>query len=67
MLRTQLVSIKQASKLFNFPMHKLYALVRERKCPFIELETPSGNKQVKINTQTFSDWLDQLAKEQQAI
>ena len=66
-METKLVSIKAASRQFNFPQHKLYALVRERKCPFIELETPSGNRQVKINTRTFSDWLGQLAKNQTVI
>lgn len=66
-MKTQLVSIKTASKLFNFPMHKLYALVKQRQCPFIELETATGNKRVVINTQTFSNWLDKLAQENKAI
>ena len=38
-MQTKLLSIKQAAKHFNFPVHKLYQLVRERKCPFIEIET----------------------------
>jgi len=66
-LETKLVSIKQASKLFNFPLSKLYRLVEEKQVPFIELENLSGTRSNKINTRTFSDWLDRLATENKAI
>ena len=66
-METKLVSIKQASKLFNFPLSKLYRLVEEKQVPFIELENLSGTRSNKINTRTFSDWLDRLATENKAI
>lgn len=66
-LETRLVSIKQAAKIFNFPVNKLYRLVEEKKVPYIDLETLSGNINRKINTKTFADWLDGLAKENKAI
>ena len=66
-METKLVSIKQAAKLFNFPVNKLYRLVNERKCPFIELESLSGSITRKINTSTFAEWLDKLAKENKMI
>lgn len=66
-METKLLSIKQASKLFNFPQAKLYRLVDERKVPYIELESLSGTKSKKINTRVFADWLDRMAEEQKAI
>lgn len=66
-METKLVSIKQAAKTFNFPVHKLYRLVEERKCPFIELESLSGSISKKINTRIFAEWLDKLANENKVI
>lgn len=66
-METKIVSIKQAAKIFNFPVAKLYRLVEERKCPFIEIENLSGSISRKINTRTFSDWLDNLARENKVI
>ncbi len=66
-METKLVSIKQAAKMFNFPIAKLYRLVDERKCPCIELENLSGSVSKKINTRTFADWLDKLARENKVI
>jgi hypothetical protein len=66
-LETKLLSIKQAAKHFNFPVAKLYRLVAERKCPFIEFENLSGTVSKKINTRTFGDWLDQMARENKVI
>lgn len=63
----KLVSIKQAAKIFNFPLAKLYKLAEEKKIPFIEIENLSGTISRKINTKTFADWLDGLAKENKAI
>jgi len=66
-LETKLVSIKQAAKIFNFPVAKLYRLVDERQAPYIELENLSGSTSKKINTKTFAEWLDGLAKDQKVI
>lgn len=66
-LETKLVSIKQAAKLFNFPVAKLYRLVEEKRCPYIELENLSGTVSRKINTRVFAEWLDSLAKGQKVI
>jgi hypothetical protein len=66
-LETRLVSIKQAAKIFNFPVAKLYRLVEEKRVPYIELETLSGTVSKKINTRVFAEWLDNLAKEQKVI
>ena len=66
-VETKLLSIKEAAKHFNFPVHKLYQLVRERKCPFIEIETISGNIKQKINTKTFPDCLDEKARNKEVI
>ncbi len=66
-METKLVSIKQAAKIFNFPLAKLYKLADERKIPFIELENLSGTISRKINTKTFAEWLDELAKENKVI
>ena len=66
-METKLVSIKQASKLFNFPLGKLYRLVEEKQVPYIELENLSGTRSNKINTRTFEEWLDRLATENKAI
>lgn len=66
-METRLVSIKQAAKLFNFPVAKLYRLVEEKQAPFIVLENLSGTQSKKINTRTFAEWLDTLSKENKAI
>ena len=66
-METKLLSIKQAAKYFNFPVHKLYQLVRERECPYIEIENLSGSVSRKINTKTFADWLDEKARKQEVI
>lgn len=67
MAETKLLSIKQAAKHFNFPVAKLYRLVAERKCPFIEFENLSGTVSKKINTRTFAEWLDEKSRKQEAI
>ncbi len=64
---TKLLSVKPAAKYFNFPEHRLYQLVKERKCPFVEIETLSGRTTVKINTATFADWLDEKARRNEKI
>jgi len=64
---TKLLSIKPAAKLFGIAEKKLYRLVEEKRCPFVEIETLTGTIQRKINTRTFADWLDQLAREHKAI
>lgn len=66
-METRLVSIKQAAKIFNFPVNKLYRLVEEKKVPFIDLETLSGNINRRINTKTFAEWLDSLSRENKVI
>lgn len=66
-METKLVSIKQAAKIFNFPVAKLYRLVEERQAPFIEIESLSGSRSKKINTRTFAEWLDDLARKNKAI
>lgn len=66
-VETKLVSIKQAAKIFNFPVAKLYRLVEDKQVPFIELENLSGGTSRKINTRTFADWLDCLAKENRTV
>lgn len=66
-METRLVSIKHAAKIFNFPVAKLYRLVEDKQAPFIELENLSGSTSKKINTRTFADWLDGLARENKAI
>lgn len=66
-METKLLSIKEAAKYFNFPVHKLYQLVNERKCPFIEIQNLSGTTSKKINTRTFADWLDEKARKQEVI
>jgi len=66
-METRLVSIKQAAKIFNFPVAKLYQLVDEKKAPFIVLENLSGTRSIKINTRAFAEWLDDLARGNKAI
>lgn len=66
-METKLLSIKQAAKYFNFPVAKLYRLVEERKCPFVELENLSGTVSKRINTKTFADWLDEKARKHEVI
>lgn len=66
-IETKLVSIKQACKIFNFPVAKLYRLVEEKRCPYIELENLSGTVSKKINTRVFAEWLDDLARKQKII
>ncbi len=66
-METKLVSIKQAAKMFNFPVAKLYRLVEEKRCPYMELENLSGTVSKKINTRVFAEWLDHLAKTNKVI
>ena len=66
-METKLLSIKNAAKEFNFPQAKLYRLVSEKKVPYIELENLSGTKSIKINSKSFADWLDGLAKQNKSI
>lgn len=66
-METKLVSINEASEIFGFPRDKLRKLVHQGKAPYIELETLSGGTKVVINTRTFDDWLNNLAKEQKRI
>ena len=66
-METKLVSIKEAAKIFNFPVAKLYRLVDEKQVPYIELENLSGSTSKKINTKAFAEWLDLLARENRVI
>ena len=66
-MECKLISIKDASKMFGFPQAKLYRLVKERKVPFVEIESLSGTVSNKINTRAFGEWLDELAKENKRI
>ena len=66
-METRLVSIKEAAKLFNFPVAKLYRLVEQQEVPFITLQNLSGTQSRKINTRAFAEWLDELARTNQAI
>jgi hypothetical protein len=66
-VETQLVSIKQAAKIFNFPLQKLYQLVENKEVPYIEIQNLSGTVSKKINTRVFAEWLDELARKQVRI
>jgi len=66
-VETKLVSIKQASKMFNFPLQKLYQLVENKEVPYVEIENLSGTISNKINTRVFAEWLDELARKQVRI
>jgi len=66
-METKLLSIPQAAKHFRFPVNKLYQLVNERRCPFIEQENLSGTCSKKINTYSFAAWLNEKAKNQEVI
>lgn len=66
-METKLVSIKQAAKMFNFPLNKLYRLVEAKQVPYIEIENLSGSISNKINTRAFDEWLNKLAQENQSI
>lgn len=66
-LESKLVSIKQAAKIFNFPVHKLYQLVENKEVPYIEIQNLSGTISKKINTKVFAEWLDELARKQERI
>lgn len=66
-METKLVSIKQASKMFNFPLQKLYQLVENKEVPYVEIENLSGTISNKINTRVFAEWLDKLAEENRRI
>lgn len=66
-MEAKLLSIKEAAKYFNIPVHKMYQLVNERRCPFVEIKTLTGNVKTRINTKTFSDWLDEKARKQEII
>lgn len=66
-METKLVSIKQASKMFNFPLQKLYQLVENKEVPYVEIENLSGTISNKINTRVFAEWLDELARKQVRI
>jgi len=66
-LETKLVSIKQASKMFNFPLQKLYQLVENKEVPYVEIQNLSGTVSKKINTRMFAEWLDKLAEENRRI
>ena len=66
-METKLVSVKQAAKMFNFPLQKLYQLVEKKQVPYIELENLSGSISNKINTRTFAEWLDRMAQENKCI
>lgn len=66
-METKLVSIKQAAKIFNFPLQKLYQLVENKEVPYIEIQNLSGTVSKKINTRVFAEWLDKLAEENRRI
>lgn len=66
-METKLVSVKQAAKMFNFPLQKLYQLIDNKQVPYIEIRNLSGTISNKINTRTFEEWLDRMAQENQCI
>lgn len=66
-MEPKLVSIKQASKIFNFPLGKLYQLVEDKEVPYVEIENLSGSISNKINTRVFAEWLDDLARDNKRI
>ena len=66
-MEPRLVSIKQASKIFGFPLQKLYQLINDQAVPYVEIENLSGSISNKINTRVFAEWLDDLAKENKRI
>lgn len=66
-METKLLSVRETAKEFNFPRNKLYDLVNQGKVPYIELQNLSGSTKRVINTKTFADWLDGLAKEKKSI
>jgi len=66
-MEAKLVSIKKAAKMFNFPLGKLYQLVRDKEVPYIQIENLSGTVSNRINTKTFAEWLDRLSEENKII
>lgn len=63
----KLISIKQAAKIYGFPLQKLYQLVEGKQVPYIELQNLSGTRMKKINTRTFEEWLDKLSEKNASI
>ena len=61
-METKLLSIVDTAKQFNFPRDRLYNLVKLGRVPCITI-----GKKVKINTKTFADWLDELARNNEKI
>ncbi len=66
-MESRLISVKKAAKEFGFPQQELYNLVKNREVPFIEIETLRGTTVQKINTRTFSEWLDELSRKNASI
>lgn len=66
-MESKLVSIKQASKQFKFPLQKLYQLVDDNEVPHVKIENLSGSTSNRINTRVFAEWLDDLARENKTI
>jgi len=66
-METKLVSVKQAAKMFGFPLQKLYALIDAREVPFIPIQNLSGTVTNKINTKTFAEWLNDMSEENRTI
>lgn len=66
-MEAKLVSVKEASKIFKFPLNKLYKLIDENEVPHIKMENLSGTISNKINTRVFGEWLDELARNNKTI
>ena len=66
-METKILTIPQAAKYFKFPVNKLYQLVNERRCPYIEQENLSGTISKKINTHSLAMWFDEMARKQEVI
>ncbi len=64
---TTLLPIKKAAKHFGIAENKMYQLVRNKECPFVELETLSGGIKTRINTKTFAEWLNEKSRNQEVI
>ncbi len=64
---TTLLPIKKAAKRFGIAENKMYSLVKNRECPFVELETLSGGIKTRIDTKTFAEWLNEKSRRQEVI
>ncbi len=66
-METKLLPIKKAAKYFGIAENKMYSLVRNKECPFVELETLSGGIKTRIDTKTFAEWLNEKSRNQEVL